>query len=232
MQAFFTLFNIPVTVPIAFGLIFRRVPKWSAVGAITWGLIVGATARYALGWDIGPQVYLSFVMTFAIFSTSQWTGKLFLTNKKGLILLCIAITLAMAYFFASVVMNDVAEWQKMLAYVSAVALGSSLYGFARFFALETEDDKRIVREFFTKIDTPIDMAKEVFVDGRKQVSTLPVVGRTMIFLGILVCLSFFNEMTYGETVAVGVMSGILISFGSFMWLYGKRSERRGETQAH
>lgn len=29
MQAFFTLFNIPVTVPIAFGLIFRRLPKWA-----------------------------------------------------------------------------------------------------------------------------------------------------------------------------------------------------------
>jgi hypothetical protein len=232
MQAFFTLFNIPVTVPIAFGLIFRRVPKWSAVGAITWGLIVGATARYVLGWDIGPQVYLSFVMTFAIFSTSQWTGKLYLTNKTALILICIGISAAMGYFFSSVVMNDVADWQRILALVSAVALGASLYGFARFFALETEDDKRIVKEFFKKIDTPIDMAKEVFINGRKQVSTLPIVGRTMIFLGILVCFSFINEMTHGEAIAVGVMSAILISFGSFMWLYGKRSERRGETQAH
>jgi solute:Na+ symporter, SSS family len=232
MQAFFTLFNIPVTVPIAFGLIFRRVPKWSAVGAITWGLIVGATARYVLGWDIGPQVYLSFVMTFAIFSTSQWTGKLYLKNKPALILLCAAISAIMGFFFSSVVMDGVAVWQKNLAYASALALGASLYGFARFFALETEADKLIVREFFKKIDTPIDMAKEVFAGGRKQVSTLPVVGRTMIFLGILVCFSFLNTMTAGESIAVAVMSGILLSFGGFMWLYGKQSERRGETQGH
>ena len=77
MQAFFTLFNIPVTVPIAFGLLFRRVPKWSAIGAIIWGLITGATTRYLLHWDIGPQVYLSFAMTFTIFSTSQYTGALY-----------------------------------------------------------------------------------------------------------------------------------------------------------
>ena len=44
------------------GLIFRRVPKWSAVGGITWGLLAGVTGRYLLGWDIGPQVYLSFVI--------------------------------------------------------------------------------------------------------------------------------------------------------------------------
>ena len=53
MQAFFTLLNIPVVVPVAFGLIFRRVPKWAAVGAITWGLIVGVTVRYGL--DVGHR---------------------------------------------------------------------------------------------------------------------------------------------------------------------------------
>ena len=84
MQAFFTLFNVPVIVPLAFGLIFRRVPKWSAVGAITWGLIVGVTTRYGLGWDIGPQVYLAFAMTFGIFSTSHWTAKLYRENKFAL----------------------------------------------------------------------------------------------------------------------------------------------------
>src|SRR3989339_386859 len=74
MQTFFTLFNIPVTVPLCFGLIFRRVPKWSAVAGIAWGLLAGVSGRYLLGWDIGQQVYLSFVMTFGIFATSFWTG--------------------------------------------------------------------------------------------------------------------------------------------------------------
>ena len=83
MQAFFTLFNIPVAVPIAFGLIFRRIPKWSAAGAITWGLIVGATTRYLLGWDIGPQVYLSFVVTFGVLVTAPLTGKLYQRSKPG-----------------------------------------------------------------------------------------------------------------------------------------------------
>ena len=45
MQEFYTLLNIPVVVPTAFGLLFRRVPKWSAVGAIGWGLIAGLRRR-------------------------------------------------------------------------------------------------------------------------------------------------------------------------------------------
>jgi solute:Na+ symporter, SSS family len=226
MQAFFTLFNIPVIVPMAFGLIFRRVPKWSAVAAISWGLIVGATARYLLGWDIGPQVYLSFVMTLGIFVTSDWTGKLYRKNKPVLILIGAAVAVGMGLLFGHFIVGAPPEWYVTLAMVAAAALGVSLYFFARLFASETEEDRRVVAEFFKKLDTPIDVAKEVYGAGRKQVSTLPLVGRTIMFMGILVSASFLTGLEGTEAIAVGVMSGLLILFGSMMWILGKRGEMK------
>jgi hypothetical protein len=226
MQAFFTLFNVPVIIPMAFGLIFRRVPKWSAVAAIAWGLIVGGTTRYILGWDIGPQVYLSLVMTFAIFVTSQWTGVLYQKNKPLLALIGLAVAVCMGLLFQHFVVGNPPEWHLTLALVAAAVLGVSLYMFARMFAKETDEDRRVVAEFFKKLDTPIDVAKEVYGAGRKQVSTLPLVGRTIMFMGILVSASFLTGLSGNEMIAVGIMAGLLIFFGGMMWFLGKRGERK------
>ncbi len=104
MQTFFTLLNIPVVVPIAFGLLIRRPPKWAAVGAIVWGLVIGWTVRYRLGWDIGPQVYLAFVMSLGIFASSLGLGVLY-TKKRWLL---VAISAAVAGLLGVLFLNTVA----------------------------------------------------------------------------------------------------------------------------
>ncbi len=226
MQAFFTLFNIPVIVPVAFGLILRRVPKWSAVGAITWGLIVGATARYVLGWDIGPQVYLAFAMTLGIFASSPWTATLYRANKRGLIAVSALVALVVGSLFYLNPVGEIPEWQRNLSLLSAVLLGASLYGFARLFALETDAEKNIVAEFFKKIDTPIDVPNEVYGAGRRQVSTMPLVGRTIIFLGLLVSAAFFTNLQGPEFIAVSAMVAVLFGFGGSLWILGKKADRK------
>lgn len=234
MQAFFTLFNIPVIVPLAFGLIFRRVPKWSAVGAITWGLITGATARYLLGWDIGPQVYLAFAMTLGIFATSHLTAVLYKKNKIGLGVISAAIALGLAILFSrSVVGNPLGvdpQIQLNLAYLSALSLGGSLFFFARLFSFEKEEERKVLETFFKKLDTPIDVAKEVYGGGRRQVSTMPLVGRTVIFLGFLVSAAFFTHLEQLEFVAVVAMVCVLWAFGGSLWIFGKRADRKDEEE--
>ncbi len=230
MQAFFTLLNIPVVVPTAFGLIFRRVPKWSAVGAITWGLIVGITARYVLGWDIGPQVYLAFLMTFGIFATSYWTGNLYKTNKILLGAISVAITVATWFLFTNTVVGEGGQFTIPFAIGSAVLLGASLFGFAKLFASETDEQRRVVREFFQKLDTPVDVAKEVFGAGKKQISTFPLVGATTIVMGLLMCLIFFTEIPGGGAAILGIIITIMIVFGGLMWFFGKKSEIRSAAQ--
>ncbi|MEX2116195.1 MAG: hypothetical protein WEB37_04860 [Bacteroidota bacterium] len=230
MQAFFTLLNIPVVVPTAFGLIFRRVPKWGAVAAITWGLIIGVTARYILGWDIGPQVYLAFVMTFGIFVGSPVLGRLYVANKGRLGMMSFVVAALAALLFLNTIVVDANAFTIPLALTSAVALGLSMFGFSRLFSQETDEQRKAVAEFFQKLDTPVDVAKEVFGAGKKQISTFPLVGATTIVMGLLMGLIMFTDIGSGERMILGVMITIMIVFGGLMWYFGKKSEIRSAAQ--
>jgi SSS family transporter len=230
MQAFFTLLNIPVVVPTAFGLIFRRVPKWSAVASIVWGLVVGATVRYVLGWDIGPQVYLAFVMSFSIFAGSWWLGRLYAQRKVILAALAAGIGLLMFLLFNGTLPADAAQWQVVLAGGSALALALSLFGFARLFSRETAEERSMIDDFFKKLDTPVNVAKEVFGAGKKQISTFPLVGGTTIVMGLLMSLIFFTDITGGEAAIIVAIVAIMLVFGALMWYFGKKSEIRSAAE--
>jgi len=230
MQVFFTLLNIPVVVPVVFGLLFRRVPKWSAVGSIVWGLIVGVTTRYILGWDIGPQVYISLVLSFAIFSSSYWLGALQKANRGRLALVAAAVAAVTGVFFYLTIPGEPVQWQLILGPGMGIVLGMSIFPLAHLFASETEEERQVVREFFKKLDTPVNVAKEVFGAGKKQVSTFPVVGGITMVMGLLILLIFFTDLSSREQAIVGVMAGILIVFGFLMWFFGKKSEIRTASQ--
>ncbi|HEX9656175.1 MAG TPA: sodium/solute symporter [Bacteroidota bacterium] len=230
MQAFFTLLNIPVVVPITFGLLFRRVPKWSAISSIAWGLIVGLTTRYVLDWDIGPQVYLAFVMSSAIFIASYWLGGIYRTNRKLLYLVCLGVVVITGVLFLNTVAGEVFLWRQLLAVASATVLALSMFGFAHLFASETPAQREIVDEFFKKLDTPINVAKEVFGAGTKQISTFPLVGGTTIVMGLLMGLIFFTDVSAKEIPVLGTMIVIMIVFGALMWYFGKKSEIRSAAQ--
>ena len=227
MQAFFTLFNIPVTVPLCFGLIFRRVPKWSAVAGISWGLLAGVAGRYLLSWDIGPQVYLSFVMTFSIFSTSYWTAKLYERNKMVFAGLCILIGLGTGLLFSETIVGNQTDLLVALAWMCGLAFGASLYGFAGLFTRDSVEDKRVVMDFFKKLDKPVDVATEVFGAGKMQVSAFPLVGITMMVMGALLSLIFLTELHREEMIIVGGLVAFMILFGAAMVYFGKKSEIRG-----
>jgi UDP-N-acetylmuramyl pentapeptide phosphotransferase/UDP-N-acetylglucosamine-1-phosphate transferase len=169
-------------------------------------------------------------MTFGIFSTSHWTAKLYRENKFALTSIAAFISIAMAALFYLTPVGQIEDWQKMLAFVSAVALGASLYGFSKLFAIEKEEERKVLDAFFKKLDTPIDVAKEVYAGGRKQVSTMPLVGRTVIFLGILVSMSFFTKLEGLEIYAVVAMVAILLGFGGTLWIMGKRTEWKEEQE--
>jgi Na+/proline symporter len=238
MVAFFTLFNIPVTVPLAFGLLFRRIPKWSAVAGISWGLIAGAAGRWLLGWDIGPQVFFSFVMTFGIFATSRWTAALYERNKPMLVAIAALVTAAVGLLVTLFLRPEVSPLLSLveaadrvtlglaLGWTAAVLYGISLIPFARLFTLETDEQRAQVRKFFEKLDTPVDVQNEVFGSGKKQVSVFPLVGITLIIMAALLSLVFLTDLQ-GSEVVVGTMIALFFVIGGALWYFGKRSEIRG-----
>jgi Na+/proline symporter len=230
MQEFYTLLNIPVVVPTAFGLLFRRVPKWSAVAAIGWGLLAGLTTRFVLGWDIGPKVYIAFVTSFGIFASSYWLGTLYKKNRMLLWALSAAVAVIMGALWLGTLPGQFEEWQRILAIASALAMALSLVGFAKLFAQETEAERELVREFFRKLDTPVDVMREVFGAGKRQISTFPLVGGTTIVMGLLMSLIFMTPLGNGEAVTLGIIVAVMIVFGILMWYFGKKSEIRSANQ--
>lgn len=232
LVTFFTLFNIPVTVPTAFGLIFKRVPRWSASAAIVWGLITGAVTRFVLGWEMGPQVYLSFVLTFGVFAGSYQIGKWYQSSKVLLAGMSVALAALLCWVFTGFASVELTTLQFSAGIAAGVVLGLSLYGFARLFASETDEQRQVVEEFFKKLETPVDVAREVFGQGKKQVSTFPLVGGTIMIMGILMSMIFATELSRGEELVLGGIMTVMILVGAAMWYFGKKSEIRTAEQYH
>jgi SSS family transporter len=226
MQTFFTFFNIPVSVPMAFGLIFRRIPKWSAVAGITWGLLAGVVAKLLLGWDIGPHVYLAVVMTFGIFATSHWTAELYRKNRTAVLAISVFITAATGLLFTNTIVSAPTSYVVPLAWLAALAYGGSFYYFARLFTHETEEERKAVAAFFARLDKPVDVEREVFGAGKKQISIFPLVGATMIVMGGLLGLVFLTDLDASGRTVVAALIGMMVVFGTLLWYFGKRSEVR------
>ena len=76
----------------------------------------------------------------------------------------------------------------------------------------------------------MDVAREVFGAGRKQISTFPLVGGTTIVMGLLMGLILFTDIAVTEKYILGTMVVIMVLFGALMWYFGKRSEIRSAAQ--
>jgi SSS family solute:Na+ symporter len=229
MQTFFTLLNIPGVVPIAFGLIFAAPPRWAGMGTIVWGLIVGIVTRFGLGWDIGPQVYLAFALSLGIFLTSPKLATMYKNRKRDLGLLSVLVAAVLAILFYTTADPSVVPGANIIGIIGGIVVGGSLYLFGGIFARDTEEDRRVIDEFFKRLNTPVDVAKEVYGKGKKVISTFPLVGITTIVMALLLALIFFTPLPEGEGEILGVMIALMIVIGAAMWYFGKKSEiRTGE----
>ena len=226
MQVFFTMLNIPVVLPIAFGLLIRKASRWAAIAVIVWGLIVGITTRYVLGWTMGEQIYAQFVSTLILFASSYSLGILYKRSRGQSAVLSSVLAIILFVFFLMTASTPINEIIILLIATSATALGISLFIFSRLFGSETEEQKRVITEFFKKLDTPVDVIKEVFGAGRKEISTFPVVGVITMVMGILISLIFFSGVPREQEPVVGILASILFLFGAMMWFFGKRSQKR------
>jgi len=57
MVVFVSLFQVPIAVPMVFGLLFRKPCRRAALASMLSGLVAGFVFRFLLGWSVGLQVY-------------------------------------------------------------------------------------------------------------------------------------------------------------------------------
>ncbi len=230
MQIFFTMLNIPVVLPIACGLLIRKASRWAAVAVIVWGLIIGLTTRYALGWNMGYQIYAQAVTTFLIFISSHSLGNLYLKSKGAIYGIAVAVSVVFFLVALATPVHPLSTLMLFVIVIAVLAIGISLIIFSKLFSSETEAQAKVLSDFFKKLDTPVDVASEVFGAGKKQISTFPLVGGTTIVMGILMSLIFFSGVPANEQLILGVMVAIMILFGALLWYFGKRSEIRSSAE--
>jgi solute:Na+ symporter, SSS family len=64
MVIFVSLFHVPVAVPMVFGLVFKKSSRWSAMVGMVLGLVTSFFLRFALHWNVGPQIYGTLIASF------------------------------------------------------------------------------------------------------------------------------------------------------------------------
>jgi hypothetical protein len=165
-------------------------------------------------------------MTFAVFGTSVWTGEMYKNKRVLLYVIGAAIIGLVGFLFESTVAVPMSTGIRVLIWGVAAAFGLSLPFFAKLFTLETDETRRVVAEFFKKLDTPIDVEREVYGAGRARVSVFPLVGGTTIVMGALLSLIFLTPLAPDERMILGIIIAVLVLFGGAMWYFGKRSELR------
>jgi solute:Na+ symporter, SSS family len=226
MMAFFTLFNLPTAIPIAFGLLFKFVPRWGAFASITWGLYIGILTRFLLGWGFGPQIYLVGVISFAIFVASGYLGRLYKEDKRKLTLISAIFTILLYLLLVTNIQNDGGMLIHIALPVLVLLMGGSTIYFAKLFARESIEDREQVEKFFKRLYTPIDVAKEVYARGDRETTTFPLVGMNTIFIGAFILVLYLLPIDGTKAAAFPILSTILILFGGSMYFFGRRSEKK------
>jgi len=218
------LFSLPMSIPSVLGLIFQHLSRWSAVASISWGILMNFVARYLLHWTFGPQVYASIILSLTILLLSPLLGQLYRKRRFLLGILSIGWGIATLIFFGHT--GDITGGiESFMAGVAAFAFGSSLYLFSRLFARETEGERAEVRQFFQKLATSVDVYREVYATGQREVSSFSLVGVLTSGIGALIPLLLLSSATRPAWPFYLTLSGLLFGIGFLLFYFGRRAER-------
>jgi solute:Na+ symporter, SSS family len=223
---FLSLFSMPMAIPLVFGLLIENLPRKAGLAVITLTLIVSTTTRFLLGYSFGDQglavIFFSFVMLF----TADFLRHLY-KRKKSYVILYETVFIIIFYIILKYTSIRILGMTENIALVGILlVLAAAKYYFIKLFAEETDEDKKIVTEFFNKLRTPIDVVREVYGKGIREVSTFPMIGKLIMLVGGLLIFLIFFGMTGNEMIITLVISLIMIISGFSMVYFGGRSEKK------
>lgn len=221
MVVFLSLFYMPLAIPLAFGLVFKSLPRWSAANAVIVGTLASAVTRFVLHWPVGFQLYAAIGLTFATLLLARPFASLHRKSPAasgGVALLWAAAQAAVLLHFTPLNATGVA----LVLLVSAV-FAATLYFFARLNAGESTQDRGELEKFFAKLAVPIDVQKEVYGTGKRITSSLPLVGRLAMAVGAVVFLQMVDPACRDAIRVRLAVGGILCASGGLFAYLGRRT---------
>lgn len=224
MVTFFTLFNMPVNIPLALGLIFKSIPRWGAFLAIIWGLAVGVIAKFIAGWSTGSQVYIAGLVTFTILMLSNKIRALYLKSKTILAFVSLIVSILFSLIFSLSLKTEPSIAIYSFIIIPSFALGFSLIYFNKFIK-ETEQDDKVVEEFFKKIETPVNSAQEVYGKSGKEIpAAFQLIGIILIIIGVFIPFLSFIAHTEKDVYIFISIASVYIIFGALMILFERKNK--------
>ncbi len=222
MVVFLSLFYMPLAIPLAFGLVFKGLPRWAAADAVLLGTLSSAVARFLLGCSVGAQLYATIGVTFAVLLGLRPLALLYRRQRwvSGAIAAASAIVLAL---FASR-FAELGGAAMILLWASAAAFAAILFLFTGLCARETAQDREVVQEFFQRLAKPVDVQKEVYGAGRRIWSTFPLVGKLTMAVGLFDFLQMFDPACRSSVPIRLAVGGVLFGVGTLFALVGKRDQ--------
>ena len=223
---FLSLFYMPMSIPLVFGLMIENLPRKSGLAVILLSMMVSVTVRFLLGYSFGDQTLAVIIFSFVMIFSADFLRNLYKKNKIYVILYEF-VFIVILYLIMKVTSIRVLDFVGDISLISILlVLAVIKYYFIKLFAEETEDDRRIVKEFFDKLRTPIDVVREVYGKGIKEVSTFPMIGKLIMLVGGLLIFLIFFGMTGNEMIITLVISLIMMVSGFSMVYFGGRSEKK------
>lgn len=220
------MLHLPISIPMAVGLLSKRIARWSAVAAMAWGLVVGLLAQYVLRWPIGYMIYASAAFTSIILFASYPLGKWYGSRRWAVGLTGVVVAAGLWIFFQYAARQPVTTFGLWTLRLAAVLYGISVPLFARLFASESEAEREMVERFFKRLATPVDVVREVFARGMRESSSFGLVGNITMVIGALVLALLVFPPGRDIWVANLMLGMLLLVAGSLMAYFGRRSERR------
>jgi len=226
---FFGLTGIPINIPLLLGILTRKISRWSAISSIICGTLVASIARFVLKCDLGPQYLLTVGVTLFFLFASPYQGKLF--HKSRVQAIAASVAIGLVFWFSFMLFNanenlgfaQLQTWQpQMLAPLFWITLASGLFVavsifFSRLYAKDLLGDQQPVDEFFAKLDTPIDVDKEVAAAADQGINMLTLIGAIAAGLSLLVLLLILTPHNPDKSSIYYAVSAVLMSIGLLMF---------------
>ena len=247
------LSGVAISIPLALGLVVRRVSRWAGVGAVVVGSLAAIVASdlSILGpleifgfskYPFGYRVFFIVGITLAIFLLSLPMGRLG-RKRPAAIALSALVTLGLWFFFIFFNTNQALSWNLVfgaaktvpgtgspIGYFTAMTIAVLVFGgltylFCRVYSRDIGKPELEVDKFFTLLKTPIDVEKEVG-DERETATVYPFVGIIVILLAVMTLVLLLFPAGRTDPVINIALAIILVLIGLLIMRGGRNVLRR------
>jgi len=232
---FFGLTGVPSAIPMLLGIMTKKISRWSAMASVMAGILMASLARFVLLYSLGQQFLITVAVTLVFIVISNPLGRLYNTRRIYALVFSVLFITAL-YVFCLIANNNPALSPSNLTAIlhaggrefllsahfwlilSALAFFVLSVRFAALFGRDLKASQDEVSAFFEKLDTPVDVAKEVISAGARERNIFPLVGWMSMGLSgvsLLILLAPVARTNIGVNLGI---SGLLFVVGLGMIL--------------